>query len=304
MQETDAHEIKRTRLDSSTDDVSNARPPSLDILVGETGRKLLQAQLNLAIINLICAACLPPTLVDYAEWKKLFTIANIRYHPMSSTTLVDDHIPSQAARVRKMTIEYLKTQFDLTVSYDGATTKLPQSVYTVHFTTADGRSFLIEGNEASDESHTGEHIARVLLMAMDLVGRLRFSGISGDSTGNTKAGRRFVCVVVRTIINMPDICHHTSLGCKDVCRLPCSKMYVVSFHEQDILTLHDTGNQKHACNRCLLREIHNIDHIPHGNAQGNGYITRARGYRKDTFRNNLSQCNCLGPLLPSDYEAC
>lgn len=220
-QETDTHEIKRPRIDSSTtDNVSNARPPPLDILVGETGRKLLQAQLNLAIINLICAACLPPTLVDYAEWKKLFTIANTRYHPMSSTTLVDDHIPGQAARVRKMTIEYLKTQFDLTVSYDGATTKRPQSVYTVHFTMADGRSFLIEGNEASDESHTGEHIARVLLTAMDLVGRLRFSGISGDSTGNTKAGRRFVCDVVRTIINLPDICHHTSLGCKDIGRLP------------------------------------------------------------------------------------
>jgi len=123
-QETNAHGTKRPRLDSSTmDNISNAQPPPLDILVGETGRKHLQAQLNLAIINLICAACLPPTLVDYAEWKKLFTIANTRYHPMSSTTLVDDHIPGQAARVRKMTIEYLKTQFDLTVSYDGATTK-------------------------------------------------------------------------------------------------------------------------------------------------------------------------------------
>jgi hypothetical protein len=219
-QETDTQDVKRIRLESGADKNSNARPPALEVLVGETGRKLLQAQLDLAVVNLICAACLPPTLVDYSEWKNIFTIANKRYHTMSSTTLVDDHIPGQAARVRKLSIEYLKTQYDLTVSYDGATTKRPQSVYTVSFTTADGRSFLIEGNEASDESHTGEHIARILLAAMDLVGRLRFSGISGDSTGNTKVGRRLVCDVVCTIINMPDVCHHTSLGCKDIGRLP------------------------------------------------------------------------------------
>jgi hypothetical protein len=149
---------------------------------------------------------------------------------MSSTVLVDDHIPGEAAWVCKLTLDYLNTQFDLTVSYDGATTKKPQSVYTISSTTADGHSFLIEGNEASDESHTGEHIARILLNAMDLIGCLRFSGISGDSTGNMKVGHRIVCHVVTTVINMPDVCHHTSLGCKDIGCLPmftdvCNGLY-------------------------------------------------------------------------------
>lgn len=209
-------ESKQPRISQGKD----SKLPTLAVLAGESGRKLLQAQVDLAVVNLVCAACLPPTLLDYPEWKKVQSLLNTRYIPVSSTTLVDDQIPGQAAHVRKLTIAYLKTQFDLTVSYDGATTKKPQSVYTVSFTTPDGRSFLIEGNQASDESHTGEHISRVLLAAMDLVGRQRFSGISGDSTGNTRVARQLVCNIVATLINMPDVCHHTSLACKDICRLP------------------------------------------------------------------------------------
>jgi hypothetical protein len=72
---------------------------------------------------------LPPTLVDYAEWKKVSAIANAWYHPMSSTTLVNNHIPAEAAQVFRLTIEYLKTQFDLTVSYDSATMKQPVCLY-------------------------------------------------------------------------------------------------------------------------------------------------------------------------------
>lgn len=134
----------------------------------------LQARMNLAVVNLVCMACLPPTVVDYPEWKNMHSIANIRYTPISSTTLVDNHIPAQAARAREQVLTHLRTQTDLTVSYDGATIKKPQSVYTVSFTTPDGRSFLMEGNEASSESHTGAHISRVVLGAMSILGNHYF----------------------------------------------------------------------------------------------------------------------------------
>lgn len=183
---TGEREAKQPRLSSIPASDHTKATPTLNVIVGETGRKLIQAQADLATVNLICDACLPPALVNYPEWKYLLSILNSRYLPASSTVLVDDQIPGQAVRVYTLVLEYLKTQFDLTVSYDGATTKKTQSVYTVSFTTPNGASFLIEGSEASDESHTGEHIARVILKAMDLLGRLRFSGISGDSTGDTR----------------------------------------------------------------------------------------------------------------------
>lgn len=209
---------KRSKTDDPTTDKDS--PSFLDIYVGDTGRKLLQAKIDIAIINLICAAAIAPTIVDYHEWKKIFELANNKYHPWSSTTLVDDHIPGQAAHARQLTLKYLATEYHLTISYDGMTTRKPQSAYTIHFTTPDGRSFLIDGQEASDESHTGEHIAKQLLRTMDLIGREHFSGITGDSTGNTKLARQIVCDEVKTLINMPDVCHHTSLACKDICRLP------------------------------------------------------------------------------------
>jgi hypothetical protein len=212
---------KRVKLNEEV--AGGSGSATLEIAVGEAGRKLLQAKLDLAVIHLICAAGLPPTLIDYPQWKYMFGLANSRYNPSSSTKFADDLIPGEAARVRALVLEYLKTQYDLTISYDGATIKKPQSVYTVHFTTADGQSFLIEGQEASDESHTGEHISRLLLRTMDLIGRLRFSGISGDSTGNTKLGRALTCEEVATIINLPDVCHHTGLACKDIGKLPIFK---------------------------------------------------------------------------------
>jgi hypothetical protein len=49
------------------------------------------------------------------------------------------------------------------MTFDGETTShLPESVYTVHVITPDCRIFLFEGNEASDESHTADHIFKVL----------------------------------------------------------------------------------------------------------------------------------------------
>ena len=190
------------------------------MIVGKRGRAILQDKMNLAVVNLVCMACIPPTIVDYPQWKTMQITLNSHYVPISSTQLVDSLIPGQAAHVRAKTMEYLKTQYHLTVSYDGATIAKPQGVYTVSFTTPDGCSFLIEGSEASDESHTGEHISGVVLRAMARLGYEHFSGIASDNTGNTRVARRLTCEVIKTLINMPDVCHHTNLAIKDICRLP------------------------------------------------------------------------------------
>jgi hypothetical protein len=68
---------------------------------------------------------------------EVFTIANRAYRPSSSTLIADKHIPAEAGHVRALSIHYLKMQINLTVSYGGSSTKCPQSVYTVHFTTPD-----------------------------------------------------------------------------------------------------------------------------------------------------------------------
>ncbi|KAG2344902.1 hypothetical protein BDR05DRAFT_998906 [Suillus weaverae] len=195
----------------------------LEVECNKVGREYLKAWLDLAIVKLICAAAIPPTLVDYVEWKEIFLIANKAYHPSSGNLIADKHIPGEAAHVRILSIEFLKTRFNLTISYDGSTMKRPQSAYMVHFTTPDGCSFLIEGEESSDTSHTGEHIAHMLLNAMDLVSCFCFSGIASDNTSNTRVARQLVFQAVKTVIPMSDACHHLNLVFKDIAKLPMFK---------------------------------------------------------------------------------
>jgi hypothetical protein len=172
--------------------------------------------MNLAIVKLFCAAALPPHIADYQEWKDMLMIANQAYHPASCSTIADSHIPKEAARVRDLVI---KLNFNLTVSFDGGGTKRQQAVYTIHFTTPDGRSFLIRGEECSDESHTGEFIAQMVLKAIDLVGQNHFAGVTSDNTGNTRVARQILCAEIKTLIQVPDICHHLNLLCKDITQL-------------------------------------------------------------------------------------
>lgn len=159
---------------------------ALDVRFGDHGRKLLQARLDDLIVRLICITDVPPLIVDYKQWKDMFAIANSAYCPTSSSTFINSYIPAEAGHVHSLSIEYLKTCFHLTISYDGGTTKFPQSVYTIHFMTLEGQSFLIEGNNPTVESAAGEYISQALLNVMKLVGQLHFSGIASDSAGNTK----------------------------------------------------------------------------------------------------------------------
>ncbi|KAH9936967.1 ribonuclease H-like domain-containing protein, partial [Amylocystis lapponica] len=85
--------------------------------------------------------------------------------------------------------------------------------------TADDRSYLIDGFAGSGVSHTAQWILSLLLNVIDSIGRTRFSGACSDSTGNTKACRRELCKAIPTIINVPDPVHHTALPVKDICKL-------------------------------------------------------------------------------------
>ncbi|KAH9916555.1 ribonuclease H-like domain-containing protein [Amylocystis lapponica] len=77
----------------------------------------------------------------------------------------------------------------------------------------------MEGFAGNDASHTAEWIAKLLLRIINAIGCSRFSGVSSDSTGNTKACRRLLCAKIPTIINFPDPVHHTALAVKDICQL-------------------------------------------------------------------------------------
>ncbi|KAJ8580563.1 hypothetical protein M405DRAFT_889192 [Rhizopogon salebrosus TDB-379] len=74
----------------------------------------------------------------------------------------------------------------LPITFDGNTTKMPQSVYTVHVITPVHWVFLVEGDELSEESHTGAKVSEVLQKVITSHNDAEhFSGVASDNTGNT-----------------------------------------------------------------------------------------------------------------------
>lgn len=113
-------------------------------------------------MKLICVRNVVPTVIDSKEWKDVWSEGNPKYRPTSSSTFINSHIPSEAAQVRILQVQHLKKLCNLTLTFDGNTTHLPQSVYTMHVTTPDCRVYFMDGNEASKERHTAEHLEKVL----------------------------------------------------------------------------------------------------------------------------------------------
>lgn len=144
---------------SASRDPIVASLPRADSFFGPRGRKEIHRSLDLAILQFICVARLPPSVVDLPEWKNIFAIQTPSYSTASRTKLMDDHIMSEQENVRKLQTIELKTQHRLSLSLDGGALRSSEPVYTIHATTPARKVMLLEGQECGEVSHTGEWIA-------------------------------------------------------------------------------------------------------------------------------------------------
>ena len=155
---------------SAPQDPVNASLPCTDSFFGPCGQKEIHCSLYLAILQFICVARLPPSVVNLPEWKNIFAIQTPSYSTASQMKLMDDHIMSEQENVHKLQIIKLKTQSQLSISLDGGALRSSEPVYTVHATTPARKVMLLKGQECGDVSHTGEWIAdlvyRVQLLFM------------------------------------------------------------------------------------------------------------------------------------------
>ena len=124
----------------------------------DTGHKELQARLDHCIVKLICVTGLVPHILDSAEWKEFMSIANPKYKTTSLDLFKKKLIPNEAAFIRKQVLEILKKERNLTLTFDGNSTRKSQSVYTVHVTTKDRNSYFLDAYEGSDEHHTASWV--------------------------------------------------------------------------------------------------------------------------------------------------
>jgi hypothetical protein len=151
-----------------------------------TGRKEKHGRLDLAVVQLFCVAGLPTNLAAWQEWKNLLAITDPSYRPASRDTLEYEHIPGEQEHVKEVQIAYLKTQDDLTISFDGGTSRGKQSFWTVHVTTAARQVYFVEGREATSVSHTAVWIKGLVMEVC-----CRWSS-SHDLVNNSFQSRQFV----------------------------------------------------------------------------------------------------------------
>ncbi|KAH7313222.1 ribonuclease H-like domain-containing protein [Rhizoctonia solani] len=169
-------------------------------------------------VRLICSEFLRPTLVNSQAFRAYVNHLDPATKVINSTTCVK-LIRAKAEAVVQNSIDTLQQHHHLSLSFDGATLRGSQSVYTVHVTPPDTRQpHLIEGNEASGESHTALHIKGVLLKAINAIDSTAklFSAISSDSTGNTRLARELLANLYPWLIIIPDPCHHLNNCAKDI----------------------------------------------------------------------------------------
>jgi len=224
----------------------NEMPNTFEVAVRAKGKEEHRLNVNQKVLNFLCATGIPPRAVSYPEWDELIYSMDQHVRIYSESSFREKYIPAEAVRVTLEAVQLLKKKQHLTISYDGGSTRATESIYSVHVTTPDTReSYFIEGNEASGLSHTGEHIHALLLkvciaftmiyrldhdahcilcsQVIDQIGRPLFSGISSDSTGNTRLARELVATAIPTIIILPDICHLLNNAAKDIQKLPYFK---------------------------------------------------------------------------------
>ena len=114
--------------------------------------------INLAVIRFICAAGLPTHIVSYQEWTDLLNLLCPSYHPPNRSMLEDDLIVSEANKVRRNILTQLRNQWNLTISFDGGTSRGRDSYWTIHVSTEERKVHLLETILATDVSHTAQWI--------------------------------------------------------------------------------------------------------------------------------------------------
>ncbi|KAJ6461128.1 hypothetical protein C8R47DRAFT_1202511 [Mycena vitilis] len=150
---------------------------------------------NYLAMNFLCDAGVAPTVVDNLSFLAFIEHLSPTAHGLKvGTTFSTNYIPAEAHRVTELAIEELKTEYNLSLGFDG-------------------------GDEASGFSHTGEHIKGLILGVMDKIGRTNFASLNSDNTGNTRLGRELAQAEVITLLIVPDPNHHLANAIKNVCSI-------------------------------------------------------------------------------------
>ena len=90
-------------------------------------------------------------------------LLNGAYRPTSADTFAAKHIPREAVYVRQKQTEILCNIDNLTLTFDGNTTRKLQSIYTAHATTPSRKTYFLVAHQGSDERHPTQWVTSKLM---------------------------------------------------------------------------------------------------------------------------------------------
>jgi hypothetical protein len=121
---------------------------------------------DLAVVKFICGIGLSPYAADTEVFKEFIRELTCgRYTPKSGTTLTESHIASEAARIRELTIDYLrsdKVQY-ITYGFDAGAIKQRASFLTIHATDDSRRAHFLAAVDTSGQKHSAEFYISLIL---------------------------------------------------------------------------------------------------------------------------------------------
>ncbi|CDO75802.1 hypothetical protein BN946_scf184934.g17 [Trametes cinnabarina] len=197
-------------------------------------RAALQQSVDHIIMRLICVRGLVPSIVDSAEWKELMYALNPGYKPSPSDKFTKDYIPKEAAFVRSKQLEEVQKHDNLTITFDGNSTRR-DSIYFVHATTPHREHYFISGHVGTDEHHTVPWVKSKILQSIGEIGISRTAAVCSDSTVVTLTTRAEINLEIPTIFDLRDCCHQLHNIIADITKLsaftePISTMKKIIAH--------------------------------------------------------------------------
>lgn len=240
------------------------------------GKELRKAELDLAVLKVLCVGLLPLNAVTHPEWTEMWEIADPKYTPATRSEIEDSQIPNQAVWVRHQQLKELRVLFDITLSFDGSTSNARESRWTLHASTHRGKVMLVATREATAEEHTAQFIIEFVmevctcccscwciflmlaLQSADKIGVKRIGGIVSDNASACVSARKqLVERFLKAAIEIPDVCHLASNMIKDLARIDGFKPVCLSFPLTTISTNidfspdHRSSTYHHQVDACI-----------------------------------------------------
>ncbi|CAB4404603.1 unnamed protein product [Rhizophagus irregularis] len=139
------------------------------------------------------------------------------YTSPSKELLSGKLLSQETAVVNIRVIKELKNTANLTLSCDRWINSANESIWNFLIHTPNHKEYLWCLKDLSNESHTGEFLAKTIEEIIDEIGLAKFSAIVTDSGANIQNARQIITEKYKNILNVRCMAHTINLISKDIC---------------------------------------------------------------------------------------